>query len=483
MNSTTQLVVIGGGPGGYAAAFYAADLGVQVTLVDMEPNPGGVCLYRGCIPSKALLHVAKVASEAKHAANWGLTYSEPKIDLDKLRSFKDGVVSKLTGGLGQLSKQRKVTFIQGKATFVDTKTLSIEPVGGGDAQTMTFDHAIIATGSHPAKIPGVSIDSDRLMDSTGALDLPDIPKTMLVVGGGYIGLELGSVYAALGTKVTVVEMTDGLLPGADRDLVTYLARRLETTLDTILLKTRVVSMEETKKGIKVLMEPSAGGQAGEKSEKGEKIEQVFDRVLVSIGRRPNSDVPGLDKTGVKVGGRGFITVDPAMRTSTPNIFAIGDVVGEPMLAHKASHEARVAVEAILGHKVAFEPQAIPAVVFTDPEVAWCGLTENEAKEQGRKVEIARFPWAALGRALAIDRPDGMTKLVIDPDSERILGIGIVGAGAGELIAEGVLAVEMAALASDLKLSIHPHPTMSETLMEAAEVFFGHSTHVYRPKKK
>ena len=473
--SSTQLVVIGGGPGGYAAAFYAADLGMQVTLVDMEPNPGGVCLYRGCIPSKALLHVAKVASEAKHATNWGLTYADPKIDLNKLRSFKDGVVSKLTGGLGQLSKQRKITFVQGKASFVDAKNLSIELTAGG-TDTLSFEHAIIATGSYPTKIPGLSITSDRLMDSTGALDLPDIPKTLLVVGGGYIGLELGSVYAALGTKVTVVEMTDGLLPGADRDLVTFLARRLETVMDKILLKTKVVGMTGgpgAKKGISVTMEGPDGT----------KTDQTFDRVLVSIGRRPNSSIPGLDKTGVTVSDRGFITVDPAMRTTAPNIFAIGDVVGEPMLAHKASHEAKVAVEAIQGHKVAFEPQAIPAVVFTDPEVAWCGLTENEAKKQGRKVEIAKFPWAALGRALAIDRPDGMTKLVIDPETERILGVGIVGAGAGELIAEGVLAVEMAALATDLKLSIHPHPTMSETLMEAAEVFFGHSTHVFRPKKK
>ncbi|MSO50011.1 MAG: dihydrolipoyl dehydrogenase [Acidobacteria bacterium] len=472
MASSTQLVVIGGGPGGYAAAFYAADLGMQVILVDMEPNPGGVCLYRGCIPSKALLHVAKVASEAKHATNWGLTYPEPTIDLDKLRSFKDGVVSKLTGGLGQLSKQRKITFIQGKASFVDAKNLSIELAAGG-VQDLSFEHAIIATGSYPTAIPGLSIKSDRLMDSTGALNLPDIPKTLLVVGGGYIGLELGSVYAALGTRATVVEMTDGLLPGADRDLVVFLARRLEATLEKILLKTRVVGMEEGKNSMKVSM---VGPDDA-------KLEQEFDRVLVSIGRRPNSAVPGLDKTGVVVGERGFITVDSAMRTGAPNIFAIGDVVGEPMLAHKASHEAKVAVEAILGHKVAFEPQAIPAVVFTDPEVAWCGLTETDAKKQGRKVEIARFPWAALGRALAIDRPDGMTKLVIDPETERILGVGIVGAGAGELIAEGVLAVEMAALASDLKLSIHPHPTMSETLMEAAEVFFGHSTHVYRPKKK
>ena len=473
--SSTQLVVIGGGPGGYAAAFFAADMGLSVTLVDMEPNPGGVCLYRGCIPSKALLHVAKVAGEAKHASHWGLTYADPTIDLDKLRDFKNGVVGKLTGGLGQLSKQRKITYIQGKASFVDAKSVSIEPAGGGAAQPLAFEHAIIATGSYPTKIPGLSINSDRVMDSTGALDLPEIPKTLLVVGGGYIGLELGSVYAALGTQVTVVEMTDGLLPGADRDLVTFLARRLETTLHKILLKTRVTGMEEAKKGVKVLMEGEGLADADKA--------QTFDRVLVSIGRRPNSAVPGLDKAGVTVTERGFIQVDAALRTTAPNIFAIGDVVGEPMLAHKASHEARVAVEAIMGHKVAFEPQAIPAVVFTDPEVAWCGLTETEAKKQGRKVEIAKFPWAALGRALAIDRPDGMTKLVIDPETERILGVGIVGAGAGELIAEGVLAVEMAALATDLKLSIHPHPTMSETLMEAAEVFFGHSTHVYRPKKK
>lgn len=473
MSSSTQLVVIGGGPGGYAAAFYAADLGLQVTLVDLEPNPGGVCLYRGCIPSKALLHVAKVASEAKHATHWGLTFEAPTIDLGKLRAYKESVVQKLTGGLGQLSKQRKITFIQGKASFVDAKNLSIALTAGG-TQALAFEHCIIATGSYPTRIPGLDVTSDRLMDSTGALNLPDIPKSLLVVGGGYIGLELGSVYAALGTKVTVVEMTDGLLPGADRDLVTFLHRRLEKDLDTILLKTRVTGMKDAgKKGIAVSMEGPDGA----------KIEQTYDRVLVSIGRRPNSAIPGLDKTGVTVNERGFIPVDHAMRTNVAGISAIGDVVGEPMLAHKASHEAKVAVEAMLGHKVAFEPQAIPAVVFTDPEVAWCGLTESEAKKQGRKVEVAKFPWAALGRALAIDRPDGMTKLVIDPDTERILGVGIVGAGAGELIAEGVLAVEMAALASDLKLSIHPHPTMSETLMEAAEVFFGHCTHVYRPKKK
>ena len=487
--SSTQLVVIGAGPGGYAAAFAAADLGMQVTLVDPEPNPGGVCLFRGCIPSKALLHVAKVIAEAKHAPAWGITFGEPRIDLDKLRAFKDGVVNKLTGGLGQLSRQRKITHIQGTASFVSNTVLDIELVKGG-REPLTFEHAIIATGSRPSAVPGLSIDSARLMDSTSALDLPDIPKSLLVVGGGYIGLELGSVYAALGTKVTVVEMTPGLLPGADRDLVTFLNRRLEQSLHKILLNARVVDLKEVKAGVKVRIEgvPStSSGQAPSTSSGRVALsdadrEQTFERVLVSVGRKPNSAIPGLDKTKVKIIERGFIEVDLARRTAEPNIFAIGDVTGEPMLAHKASHEARVAVETIAGHNVAFEPQAIPAVVFTDPEVAWCGLTETEAARQGRQVEIARFPWAALGRAVAIDRTDGATKLVIDPATERVLGVGLVGAGAGELIAEGVVAVEMGARASDVALSIHPHPTLSETLMEAAEVFFGHSTHVYRPRR-
>jgi dihydrolipoamide dehydrogenase len=433
-----------------------------------------VCLYRGCIPSKALLHVAKLIQEAKHASAWGITFGEPKIDLDKLRAFKDAVVTKLTGGLGQISKLRKVNYVQGQASFAGTKQLSIELSKGG-RDTIDFEHAIIATGSRPATVPGLTLESPRLLDSTSALDLPDVPKTLLVVGGGYIGLELGSVYAALGSKVTVVEMTPGLLPGADRDLVTFLSRRLETQLHKILLNARVVEMKDGKNGVAVKIE-GEGLADGDKN-------QTFDRVLVSVGRKPNSAIDGLDRTRVKVGQRGFIEVDPARRTAEPNIFAIGDVVGEPMLAHKASHEARVAVDAAAGRKVAFEPQAIPAVVFTDPEVAWCGLTETDAKAQGREVEIAKFPWAALGRALAIDRPEGVTKLVIDPKTERVLGVGIVGSGAGELIAEGVLAVEMGALAADLTLTIHPHPTLSETLMEAAEVFFGHSTHVHRPKKK
>jgi dihydrolipoamide dehydrogenase len=470
MASTTQLVVIGAGPGGYAAAFYAADLGMQVTLVDPAVNPGGVCLYRGCIPSKALLHVAKLIGEAKHAEAWGISFGAPKIDLDRLRSFKEKVVGQLTGGLGQLSKQRKVSYIQGSAAFRDARTLEIAREGK-EQDTLTFEHAIIATGSHPARVPGLSIDSARVMDSTGALDLPDIPKRLLVVGGGYIGLELGSVYAALGTKVTVVEMTGGLLPGADRDLVNILARRIESMCEAVLLNTKVVSMKETKQGVAVTLEGDV-----------EKKEQTFDRVLVSIGRRPNP-VPGIENTGVKVNARGFVEVDGSLRTAEPTIFAIGDVVGEPMLAHKASHEGRTAVEAIAGHKAVFEPLAIPAVVFTDPELAWCGLTETDAQKAKREVTVARFPWGASGRALTLDRSDGVTKLIVDPKTERILGVGIVGPGAGELIAEGVLAVEMGANATDLKMSIHPHPTLSETLMESAEVFFGQATHVYRPKRK
>ena len=469
-SSSTQLAVIGAGPGGYAAAFYAADLGMQVTLIDPSENPGGVCLYRGCIPSKALLHVAEVLNEAKHAEAWGVTFGAPKIDLDRLRSFKTKVVTQLTGGLGQLSKQRKITYVRGTAAFTDANTLDVIDERGSK-EAVTFKHAIIATGSHPATVPGLSIDSPRLMDSTTALELPDIPKSMLVVGGGYIGLELGSVYAALGTKVTVVEMTGGLLPGADRDLVNVLAKRIESICEAVLLNAKVVAMKEQKNGIAVTFEGEL-----------EKKERTFDRVLVSIGRKPNP-VPGIDRTKVVVDQRGFIEVDEARRTAEPHIYAIGDVVGEPMLAHKASREGRVAVESIAGEKVAFEPLAIPAVVFTDPELAWCGLTENDAQKQQRDVVVARFPWAASGRALTLDRPDGMTKLVLDPQTERVLGVGIVGRGAGELIAEGVLAVEMGANASDVKLSIHAHPTLSETIMESAEVFFGHATHVYRPRKK
>ncbi len=470
---TTQVVVIGGGPGGYAAAFLAADLGLTTVLVDTEPNPGGVCVYRGCIPSKALLHVAKLIDESRHAKAWGVDFGEPKVDLDKLRDFKNGVVTRLTSGTGQLAKARKITFIQGFASLVDAHNLTIKKADGGD-EALQFEHAVIATGSVPAIPPMLKVDDPRVMDSTGALDLPDIPETMLVVGGGYIGLELGSVYAQLGSAVTVVEMTGGLLPGADRDLVDILAKRVNRTMTSVLLNTRVTQMKAEKKGIRVFFDGDGVTEAMK--------EQVFDRVLVSVGRRPNASLPGLEKTKVQVTDRGFIVVDEQLRTAEPSIFAIGDVVGEPMLAHKASHEGRVAVEVIAGENVAFQPKAIPAVVFTDPELAWAGLTEAQARNEGRAVTIARFPWGASGRAITLDRMDGMTKLVIDPESERILGVGIVGPGAGEMIAEGVLAIEMGANATDLKLSIHPHPTLTETVMESAEVFFGQATHVYRPKR-
>jgi dihydrolipoamide dehydrogenase len=474
LNQTKMhIAVVGGGPGGYAAAFLAADLGMQVTLIDPELNPGGVCLYRGCIPSKALLHVAKLIEESQQAKNWGIEFPSPKIDLARLRSWKEGVVKKLTGGLGLLSKQRKVEYIQGRAAFETSTTLRISKADSTEV-VLSFDRIILATGSRPAIIPALKLDSTRLMDSTGALNLEDIPGSLLVVGGGYIGLELGSVYAALGTRVTVVEMLPGLLPGADRDLVLPLHKRLEKMFEGILLNTTVASLKEEDAGIRATFD-GAGVQEKDR-------EKIFDRVLVSVGRKPNSEIPGLEKTQVHVGARGFIEVNKQLQTADPAIYAIGDVVGEPMLAHKASHEGRTAVEAIAGHKVAFEPAAIPAVVFTDPEVAWCGLTETQAEKEKREIKVAKFPWGASGRAVTLDRPEGMTKLLIDPQTERVLGVGIVGVGAGELIAEGVLAIEMAALARDVAMTIHLHPTLSETVMESAEVFFNTSTHVYRPKR-
>ncbi len=467
----TDVAVLGGGPGGYAAAFLAADLGKRVTLIDEGENPGGVCLYRGCIPSKALLHIARVIAESREADAWGVKFSSPKIDLDKMRSWKDGVVEKLTSGLGQLCQARGVRFVRGRGEFLDAKTLRVRKAQGGE-ENLSFEHAILATGSRPAAPPGLSFESDRFLDSTAALELRDVPKTLLVVGGGYIGLELGTVYAALGSKVTVVEMMSGLLPGADRDLVNILAKRLGKTLDAVKLDTKVAELKEAEGGVQVRFEGEGARDA----------EQTFEKVLVSVGRLANSGGLGLENTKVELDDQGFVKVDLQCRTAEPSIFAIGDVTGEPMLAHKASHEGRVAAEVIAGGKSAFEPNAIPAVVFTDPEIAWCGLTETQAKKEKRAVKVARFPWAASGRAATLGQGDGVTKWVIDPETGRVLGVGIAGTGAGELIAEGVLAVEMGALASDVRLSIHPHPTLSETLMEAADVFFGQSTHVYRPKR-
>ncbi len=459
----TQLVVIGGGPGGYAAAFLAADLKMHVTLVDLEVNPGGVCLYRGCIPSKTLLHAAKVISEAREAAHYGLTFGEPTIDLDKLRGFELGVVQKLTSGTGQLAKARKVNYIQGRATFVSGGEISIQRTDGA-SESLTFDHAIIATGSRPASFPVFDIGSERIMDSTRALLLEDVPKKLLVVGGGYIGMELGSVYAALGSEITVVEATPGLLPGADRDLVAILQKRLEAAFKEIRLDTKVVALKEESDGITVTFEGKHAGQ------------EKFDKLLVAVGRRPNGEGLGLENTKIELDKRGFIPVNGQRQTQEPKIYAIGDVAGDPMLAHKASHEGRMAVEVIAGHKVAWEPAAIPAVIFTDPEIAWTGLTETQAEKLGKKVKVAKFPWAASGRAVTLDRTDGLTKLLLDPETNRILGVGIAGSGAGEMIAEGTLAIEMGAVADDVRFTIHAHPTLSETVMEAAETVYGEATH-------
>ena len=468
---STSLAVIGGGPGGYAAAFLAADLGLDVTLIETERNPGGVCLYRGCIPSKALLHAASVIREAREASAWGVAFDPPRIDLGALRAWKQSVVDSLTGGLGTLAKQRKIRHIRGRGRLTGPRSMEIEKTDGA-VERLEFEHAIVATGSRPSGIPGIPAGSPRVMDSTGALDIADIPRTLLVVGGGYIGLEIGTVYAALGSRVTVVEMTPGLLPGADPDLVTVLRKRADEIFASIDLETTVGAMREAGGGVVATLRGKDGSER----------EVPFEKALISVGRRPNSDGLGLEALGVEITERGFIRIDPSCRTNVPSIFAIGDVAGEPMLAHKASHEGRIAAEVASGRRAAFEPLAIPAVVFTDPEIAWCGLTEREARETNRKVTVARFPWAASGRAKTLGRGDGLTKLLIDPDSERVLGVGIAGPGAGELIAEGALAVEMGATARDIALTIHPHPTLSETMMEAAEVFFGQSTHLYRPKR-
>lgn len=460
---TAQLVVIGGGPAGYPAAFHAADLGMEVTLVDLEENPGGVCLYRGCIPSKALLHVARFLEEAGEIAQCGVDVAKPAVDLAKLRAWKDSVVKRLAGGLGRLRGARKVRFVRGRAQFVDPHTIEVASDAG--PVRIPFRKAILATGSRPAAIPGFPV-SPRVMDSTAALELPDIPARLLVVGGGYIGLELGSVYAALGSKVTVVEMLPGLLPGADRDLVAPLAKRLAERFEAIRLGTKVAAMKAEGACLRVTFEGPDGIR-----------EETFDRALVSVGRKPNSENLGLDRAGIEIDRRGFAVVDLQRRTSNPDVHAIGDLAGEPMLAHKGTHEARVAVEAISGRRAAFEPRAIPTVVFTDPEIAWVGLTETEADTAGQKVAIAMFPWAASGRAMTLERREGLAKLVVDPESHRILGVGLAGIGAGDMIVEGALAIEMGALASDLALTIHPHPTLSETIMEAAEVFYGHCAHL------
>jgi dihydrolipoamide dehydrogenase len=466
--SERELVVIGGGPGGYAAAFAAADRGVKVTLIDAAERPGGTCLHVGCIPSKALLHTARLITDAREAAEIGLHFGPPRIDLAAVRKHTAQVVDGLSRGVQGLCKRRGVDLLRGRrASFVDARTVALD-----EGTRLRFKDCIIATGSVPARPQALALDSPRVMDSTGALQLEDVPGSLLVIGGGYIGLELGTVYAALGSGVTVVEMTDGLLPGVDRDLVEPLQDRLEGLLHKIHLSTTVLGLAEVSNGI----------QATLKGEGVEEPQQVFDRVLVAVGRRPYTAGLGLEHTGVKV-ERGFIVVDEQRRTTEPHVYAIGDVAGEPMLAHKASYEARVAVEAILGERVSYEPRAVPAVVFTDPEIAWCGLTENDARKQNREVKIARYPWLASGRATTLGRTEGLTKVLVDPASDIVLGVGIVGVGAGELIGEAVLAVEMAASSRDVALTMHPHPTLTETVLEVAELVHGNATHYVAPRPR
>lgn len=465
----TEIAVIGAGPGGYAAAFYAADKGKKVTLIEREKRLGGVCLNRGCIPSKALLHASKVMLEAKESSFRGITFANPVLDLNRMRSWKESVIEKLSGGIKSLASMRKVGLMQGRAYFEDSHTLRVENETG--QQFVQFEKAIIATGSKPAVPKLFDLGNPRIMTSTEALELEEVPENLLVIGGGYIGMELGTVYAALGSKVVVVEALDAILAGADPDLVRPVIKYAQKHFKELRTKAKVTQMSTAGKQIKVVIEME-----------GAKKEGLYDRVLVSVGRVPNCADLGLDNTQVTRDEKGFITVSPSQQTSDPNIFAIGDIAGGIMLAHKAAKEARVAVDVITGDEAAFENIIIPAVVFTDPEIAWAGLTEAEAKAKGIEVAVSKFPWAASGRALSFDRTDGLTKLVVDPVTERILGVGLVGAGAGELIAEGVLAIEMAATVRDLAECVHPHPTLSETLMESAEAYFGYATHTFSRKK-
>ena len=445
-------VVVGGGPGGYSAAFRAAELGLDTVVVDAGKRLGGACLFEGCIPSKALLHVAQVVHEVERAKEIGVEYGEPKISIETLRAWKDDrVIGKLARGLDGVALRRGVEVIGGRAVFEGSSALRVE---GDTPQKIVFKHAIVATGSLPAVLPGLGSGTAGVMDSTGALELADVPAELLVIGGGYVGLELGTVYAALGSHVTLVEMTDGLLPGVDRDLVQPLARRIDKLFTAVHLRSRVAAVREAAGRVEVQIE----GQEA----------RSFDRVLVAVGRRAQSTGLGLESTRVQIDERGVIGIDERCRTADPRVFAVGDVTGEPMLAHRAMRQGRIAAEVIAGRASEFDSVAVPAVVFTDPEVAWCGLTEREAQEANRPVKVARFPWAASGRAATLGRSDGLTKLIVDLESGRVLGIGVVGPGAGELIAEGALAVETAALAEDLAATIHAHPTLSETFMEAAQ---------------
>lgn len=465
----TEIVVVGAGPGGYAAAFYAADLGKKVILVEKDKSLGGVCLNRGCIPSKALLYAAHTVAAARESANRGITFGAPSIDVNKLRAWKESVLAKLSSGVAQLAKGRGVTVINGRGYFEDSRTLRVETDQG--QQFIHYDHAILAVGSKSAMPKAFDLGNPRVMTSKEALDVEEIPETLLVIGGGYIGMELGTVYSTFGSKVVLVEAMDNILAGADPDLARPIVAYAKKHFSEVLLKTKVSKMSTSGKHIKV--ELDSGGS---------KREELYDRVLVAVGRAPNADDLGLENTKVSFDDKGFVHVNEKQQTTDPHIYAIGDIAGGVLLAHKASKEARIAVEVIVGEESAFVDITMPAVVFTDPELAWCGLTEAEARAKGIEVQVAKFPWAASGRAVSFDRPDGLTKLIIEPETERILGVGIVGYGAGELISEGVLAVEMGATARDVALSVHPHPTLSETIMEAAEAFYGHSTHTIVRKR-
>lgn len=465
----TEIVIVGGGPGGYTAAFYAADLGKKVILIERDKRLGGVCLNRGCIPSKALLNAAHTITAARESSHRGITFEPPKVDVAKLRAWKESIVQKLCGGIAMLAQKRNVQVIYGRAYFEGSQTLRVETEQG--QQFVNYEHAIVATGSKAAMPKAFDLGNPRVMTSTEALETEDIPENLLVVGGGYIGMELGTVYATLGSKVVMVEALDSILLGADPDLARPVMAYAKKAFKEVRLKAKVLKMSTSGKQIKVEMEVE-----------GQKKEELYDRVLVAVGRVPNADNIGLENTKVARDEKGFIKVDANQRTADPFIYAIGDIAGGILLAHKAFREARIAIDTITGETTTAEKYVIPAVVFTDPEVAWCGLTETEAKAQGLEVEVAKFPWGASGRALTLDRPDGLTKLIIDPKTERVLGVGIVGHGAGELIAEGVVAVEMGATVKDLALCVHPHPTLSETIMEAAEVFYGQATHTLSKKR-
>jgi len=464
-----DVAVIGAGPGGYAAAFHAADLGLRTALIEEDPKLGGTCLLRGCIPSKALLHAARLVSDAEEAAAWGIHFDKPRVDLEAFRNRVQAMIDKLTKGVQTLAGSRKVEVLHARASIKDATTLRLS--GSNAPRELSFTHAILATGSRPVIPAALKLDDPRVMDSASALHLPDVPRRLLVIGGGYIGLELGTVYQALGSEVTVVEALPRLLNGADADLVRPLHQRMQRRFKAIKLNTAVEKLDAREEGLVATLAGSEGTST-----------EIFDRVLVAVGRRPNTDPLGLERTKVQITPNGFVEVDRQMRTAEPTIFAIGDVAGEPMLAHKATHEGLVAARVIAGRSATFDAAAIPAVVFTDPEIAWCGLTEEAANASGQAVKIARFPWAASGRATTLGRNEGLTKLVFDAESGRVLGMGLCGVGAGELIAEGVLAIEMGAVADDVAASIHPHPTLSETVMEAAESFHGSPTHLFIPKR-